>query len=168
MLINFKFPFNIFYFFLAVMRIRQASLADYEQIHAVRMAVKENVLSDPAKVTFQDYENMLLSAGRGWVCELRDKIVGFAIVDITQASVWALFVLPEFEGKGIGQALHERMLRWSFGDGGLKKLYLSTDPGTRAEAFYRKAGWKVNGMTENGERRFELVAENSKFYQSEI
>lgn len=143
------------------MQIRQATLANYEQIHAVRMAVKENVLSDPAKVTYADYKAMLLDAGRGWVCELADKIVGFAIVDITHASVWALFVLPEYEGKGIGRALHDQMLQWSFGHAGLKQLWLSTDPGTRAAAFYRKAGWQAEGMEENGEQRFRLLADNN-------
>lgn len=139
------------------MQIRKATLFDYEQIHAVRMAVKENKLSDPSRVTYQDYQDKL-HTGRGWVCEVADKIVGFAIVDFRNASVWALFVHPDFEGTGIGRALHDQMVSWSFSDGGLKKLFLSTDPGTRADAFYRKAGWQAKGMQENGELGFELLA----------
>jgi hypothetical protein len=33
---------------------------------------------------------------------------------------------------------------------------LGTAPGTRAEEFYRKAGWKETGTHGNGEIKFEM------------
>jgi hypothetical protein len=33
-------------------------------------------------------------------------------------------------------------------------MWLTTDPGTRAERFYRRAGWRVTG-SRNGELVFE-------------
>ena len=78
--------------------------------------------------------------GKGWVCETDNKIIGFAIVSVLDNNVWALFLDPQFEGKGIGKKLHDEMMDWYFSqtDAG---IWLSTAPGTRAEIFYRRAGW---------------------------
>ena len=137
------------------MLFRKAAVADIPGMSRVRMAVKENILSDPALVTPESYREMLEEKGTGWVCELEGVIVGFAIVDLEDANVWALFVDPEHDKKGIGRKLHELMLNYSF-EQGTDKLWLSTGPGTRAEAFYRKAGWQQTGFTTRGEIRFEM------------
>ena len=135
--------------------IRSATIADFAALHRVRMQVRENKLSDPAKVTFNDYAQMLEHNGAGWLCEAAGEVVGFAIADIKHSSIWALFVLPEWEGRGIGKKLHDMMVSWCFASTPLEYLWLTTDPGTRAEAFYQKAGWVPTGI-ENGEIRFEL------------
>lgn len=121
------------------------------------MAVLENKLSDPALVTHAMCRDMLLERGAGWVCEAEGKVVGFAIVDLTRSNVWALVVDPLFEKKGIGRKLHDLMVSWSFA-AGQPKLWLTTDPGTRAEAFYRKAGWVETGIEQNGEIRLNCIA----------
>ena len=141
------------------MLYRELTIEDFTAVHRVRMAVKENKLSDPTKVTFDDYAIMLKERGRGWLCESEGEVVGFAIADAAEGSIWALFVLPEFDGRGIGRALHDRMVSWCFGEASLSRLWLSTDPGTRAEAFYKKAGWQPIAVEENGEIRFELRKE---------
>lgn len=138
------------------MLFRKATIADFEKIHNVRMTVRENQLSDPGKVTFDDYLLMLEKQGIGWICETQDQLVAFAIADLEGGSIWALFVLPAFEGMGIGRKLLNLMLNYCFDCTTLEKLWLSTDPATRAEAFYSKAGWKKSGIEENGEIRFEL------------
>ncbi|WP_224997542.1 GNAT family N-acetyltransferase [Cesiribacter sp. SM1] len=137
--------------------IHQATIADYDALHGVRMAVRENKLSDPSKVTFKDYASMLEGQGKGWVCEDDGRIAGFAIADLQTASIWALFVLPDSEGRGVGKLLHHTMLEWCFEKARLPGLRLSTDPGTRAEAFYRRAGWQAAGAEANGEIRFVLT-----------
>ena len=138
------------------MLYRRAIIADFEGMHSVRMAVQENQLSDPGKVTFDNYALMLEKQGIGWVCEVKSQIVGFSIADLENSSIWALFVLPAFEGVGIGRKLHTLMVNWCFECTVLEKLWLSTDPATRAEAFYCKAGWEKSGVEENGEIRFKL------------
>ena len=135
------------------MFIRNAIAADIDQIMEVRMAVRENKLSDPSKVTNEDCRVMMEERGKGWVCEVGDQIVGFCIVDLEGKNLWALFLLPAFEFKGIGQKLHEKMIKWT-AQQQIDQLWLSTDPGTRAEGFYEKAGWKNTGLVENGEVRF--------------
>ena len=39
------------------------------------------------------------------------------------------------------------------------RLWLSTDPGTRAQRFYARAGWLSRGLQDNGELRFEREAD---------
>ena len=102
---------------LIKMAFREATLQDIPQIQIVRHAVKENVLSDPGLVTDEDCANYLTNRGKGWVCESNGKIVGFAIADLVDDNIWALFVDPHFEGQGIGRKLHEIMLDWYFSQG---------------------------------------------------
>jgi GNAT superfamily N-acetyltransferase len=73
----------------------------------------------------------------------------------------ALFVRPGFERKGIGRKLHDTMLDWFFGRSA-HTLWLSTEPNTRAEKFYRAAGWKETGRTKYGEVRFEMSCSDWK------
>lgn len=137
------------------MIFREATTHDIAAMHTVRMAVKENVLSNPALVTEAHYLRYLTTAGKGWVCEVEGTVAGFAIVDAEQGSVWALFVHPAYEGKGIGRTLQRLLLDWYFARH-TQTLWLTTAPGTRAEAFYRRTGWTPAGRLANGELRFEL------------
>lgn len=99
---------------------------------------------------------MLRERGRGWVAEAEGWIVGFAVADRSRANVWALFVDPEFKGRGAGRALHDAMMGWLFSSG-VEAAWLTTDPGTRAERFYRAAGWR-DVAPWHGEARYELSA----------
>jgi len=138
--------------------LRTALPSDIPQIQIVRNAVRENRLSNPALVTDADCLDFITRRGKGWVYEIDERIVGFAIADLLEENIWALFVHPDFEGQGIGKALHDTMLDWYF-DQGKTNVWLSTAPGTRAEVFYEKAGWRRNGMQEN-EVRFEMEVGN--------
>ena len=128
--------------------------------------MKENALSNPGLVTFEDYENYLTKRGKGWACEIDDRIVGFAIVDMVDNNVWALFVDPAFEAQGIGRKLHDSMLDWYFTQTNTT-LWLGTAPNTRAEKFYRTKGWREAGVHGKGEIKFEM-SKNSweKFHKT--
>ena len=143
------------------MFFREARVTDIPQIQKVRNSVRENTLSDPALITDQDCENYLLNRGKGWVCEIDGKIVGFSIVDLVDHNVWALFVQPGFDKNGIGKKLHDDMLNWYFSQTD-ETIWLGTAPNTRAEKFYRKAGWKELGIHGKGELKFEMDAGNWK------
>jgi len=127
--------------------IRQAFVNDIPQIQFVRNAVKENTLSDPGLVPDADVEDYILRRGRGWVWEEAGRIIGFSIVSVSDQNVWALFVEPGQDKKGIGRALHDTMMDWYFSQTD-QPIWLSTSPGTRAEGFYRKAGWQETGLYE--------------------
>ncbi len=44
-------------------------------------------------------------------------------------------------------------------------IWLSTSPGTRADQFYRKAGWVEAGIQGKAEIKFEMSAEQWNFHQ---
>jgi hypothetical protein len=46
------------------------------------------------------------------------------------------------------------MIDWLWSTGPYR-LWLTTQPGTRAQGFYEAAGWRLVGVTEGGEVRFE-------------
>ena len=143
------------------MLIRQASPNDIFQIQIVRNSVKENMLSDPALVTDDMCHDYITRRGKGWVCEIDNRIVGFSIVSIINKNVWALFIHPDFESKGIGRRLHDEMIDWYFTQTN-ETVWLSTSPQTRAESFYRKAGWSHVGMYGKGELLFQMSKDEWK------
>lgn len=135
---------------------REAKTEDVKRIQVVRHLVKENVLSNPALVTDEDCIDYLTVRGKGWVCEVDNVIVGFAIADLKDDNIWALFIQPEYEKMGIGRKLHKMMLDWYFSNN-KEKVWLSTAQHTRAETFYRKSGWTDIGITKSGEVKFEMT-----------
>lgn len=133
--------------------LRQATIADIPEMQRVRMSVRENRLVSTI-ITEEDIRSAIEESGRGWVVEADDRIVGFAVGNRTNGNIWALFVEPSQEGRGYGRLLHDEMIGWLWSQG-LRSLWLTTEPGTRAEGFYQRAGWQRAGVTENGEVRFE-------------
>jgi GNAT superfamily N-acetyltransferase len=140
------------------MTFREAKTEDIPQIQIVRNSVKENILSNPALVPDKDVEDYIHNRGKGWVCEIDNTIVGFAIVSVIDHNVWALFIQPGYDKKGIGKKLHDEMMNWYFSQTSTT-IWLGTAPGTRAENFYRTAGWKETGTHGKGEIKFEMTAE---------
>ena len=137
------------------MVFREARVEDIPQIQIVRHSVKENVLSNPALVTDQDCKEYMTQRGKGWVCETGDEIIGFAIVDLKDRNVWALFLKPEYEGKGMGKTLHRMMMDWYFAQT-KTTIWLATGFDTRAVQFYRMQGWEEVGLHGKNEIRFEM------------
>jgi GNAT superfamily N-acetyltransferase len=138
------------------MIFRLATSKDIPGIQLVRNAVKENRLSNPALVPDSDVDLYIHHRGRGWVCEIGNQIVGFSIADLQDDNIWALFVEPGFEKRGIGSKLQQLMLDWYF-EQGKDSVWLGTAPGTRAESFYRATGWKEIGTHGKGEVKFQLT-----------
>jgi len=134
---------------------REAKIEDIKQIQIVRNSVKENALSNPALVSDKDCEEFITVRGKGWVYEIDKTIVGFSIVDLKENNIWALFVHPTYEGQGVGNTLHLLMLDWYFRQT-QQTVWLGTAPNTRAEGFYKRAGWKVVGTHGKGETKFEM------------
>ena len=145
------------------MKIREAEVNDIPQIQRVRNLVKENRLSSPALVKDNDVEDYITRRGKGWVCEIDGEVVGFAIADLVDNNIWALFVHPDFERIGIGKNLHDEMLNWYFSQTD-QDVWLGTAPNTRAELFYLKAGWKLAGL-HGKEIKYEMTKNEWKFLQ---
>lgn len=140
------------------MTLRQATQSDIPAMQRVRLAVRENALSDPARITETDYIAALQDLGRTWVVEADGEIAAFATAYRT-GNIWALFVHPEHEGRGYGKLLHSTMIAWLWSLGHTR-IWLTTDPGTRAERFYISQGWQPCGIVSGGELRLELLKLN--------
>ena len=137
------------------MNYRIAVEADIPAMSAIRLAVLENRLRDPARITRQMYVDYLARLGRSWVCEIDGAVAGFACVDKTDASIWALFISPASEGLGIGKRLMALMTDYLFSLGH-DTLVLWTGAGTRADAFYRAQGWQRGAPNDGGDVEYSL------------
>ena len=138
---------------MSAMRI--AARGDIRAMFDVRLAVRENLLA-PGEVTEEDVQRAIEESGRGWVIEDGGRVVAFGIGDAGNRSIWALFVLPEYEGRGHGRLLHDTMVAW-LGSSSPRPIWLTTMPGTRADRFYRLLGWQAAGPAEDGQIRMELT-----------
>jgi hypothetical protein len=81
---------------------REATLADHSAITELRMSVVENVVTDPPTATHAGFVAFVTKVGKGWVAELNCEVIGFSMVN-RSGLIWALFLLPGFEGRGIGK-----------------------------------------------------------------
>ena len=132
--------------------IRNANRMDIPRLKDIRAGVRENRLRDPSRVTTEDYCWFIDNPGI-FVWEENGEIVGFSAADPRDGNIWALFMDEAHEGRGIGRALFERACTVLL-NAGCARMWLTTSPGTRAERFYRRAGWRVTGS-----RAGELVFE---------
>ena len=136
------------------MALRRAVAADIPGMQRVRASVKENRLVSTT-ISDEDVRVAIEETGRGWVVEEGGEVAAFAIGDATTGNIWALFVRPESERRGYARQLHDAMIDWLFA-AGLERLWLTTEPGTRAQRFYEAAGWTQAGTSAHGELRYEM------------
>lgn len=134
---------------------RMATLVDIPRMMEIRLAVKENVLSNPARVPYQMYVDYLELLGRGWVCEREGEVIAFSYAAKEDASIWALFVRPDCEGLGAGKALLALAVEWLFSLGN-ETVTLGTAANTRADRFYQRQGWARGEMKDAVEVYYTL------------
>jgi hypothetical protein len=84
--------------------LRAATAQDIPAMQRIRRAVRENAPREPAQVTAADYGRRIAVPGTSWVAERDGRVVGFGVADRPSRSLWALFVDPDSEGRGIGRA----------------------------------------------------------------
>ncbi|MES2074219.1 MAG: GNAT family N-acetyltransferase [Pseudomonadota bacterium] len=125
---------------------RQATVADIPAMSRIRLAVRENTLADPSRITQQMYLDYLERLGRGWVAEVHGEIAGFCYAASQDASIWALFIAPEHEGRGCAKRLLALAVGWLF-ELGNDEVQLSTAANTRADRFYAVQGWSRGPLT---------------------
>ncbi len=137
------------------MIFREATIGDIPALSEIRLSVRQNVLSDPRKVTPEMYADYLGVSGKGWLCEIDGQVVGFSVASLGDASIWALFVKPGYEGRGIGTRLLKLATGWLF-DMGASSICLSTEAGTRADRVYEGQGWRRGEIKPGGEVGYRL------------
>ena len=126
-------------------KIREASLVDIPATFGIRTASRENAMTEEALresgITPESVATLLQTSGKCWVADADDRLVGFCIANCGSKSIWALFILPAYEGRGIGRRLLEIAVDWLW-QNGVEEIWLTTETKTRAEGFYEYLGWQ--------------------------
>jgi GNAT superfamily N-acetyltransferase len=139
--------------------LREATAADLPGITRVRTSVRENLLTveqlRARGITEASIAASLLGDSKGWVAEHEGEIVAFAIADRATRSIFALFVLPDWEGRGLGSQLLDLALGWLCASGA-GVVWLTTGPDTKAAGFYERWGWVATGQEAGGDTRYEI------------
>jgi GNAT superfamily N-acetyltransferase len=143
---------------------REATGADMPGITRVRTSVVENALTivqlEERGITEASVAASFLADSKGWVAVEADEIVAFSIADRATQSIFALFVLPGYEDRGIGSRLLDLALGWLWNNGA-ERVWLTTGAGTKAVRFYEKRGWKATGTGPRGDLRYECARPSS-------
>jgi len=147
-----------------VISFREATGVDVPGISRVRTSVVENALTveqlEERGITNASVAASFLTDSKGWVALQEEEIVAFSIADRATQSIFALFVLPGYEGRGIGGRLLELALGWLWKNGA-ERVWLTTGSGTRAVRFYEHRGWKCTGKGPRGDLRYECARPSS-------
>ena len=133
---------------------REATGADLPGITRVRTSVIENALTieqlEERGITEASVAASFLTDSKGWVALQGDEMVAFSIADRATQSIFALFVLPGYEDRGIGSRLLDLALGWLWNNGA-ERVWLTTGAGTKAVRFYEKRGWEYTGKGPRGD-----------------
>lgn len=129
-------------------KIRKAVVDDIDAIYHVRTSVKENHLSEEALIAFGITREAARQAVINntfpiWCAFVENQLVGFSSAKEEGYELESLFVLPEFEGRGIGSALYEVAIKWLVDKNPHQPLSLNTEKAARAFLFYQRRGWIV-------------------------
>jgi len=139
------------------MTIRPATTSDISDIFAIRTSVRENRLSleqlRHMGITEESISSIISGQDCAWIAEVNDMAVGFAMADVEEGCVFALFVRQEWGNQGVGKQLMEKVE--SFLLARHEAIWLETDGSSRAAGFYAHLGWKRAAELENGDIRFE-------------
>lgn len=139
--------------------IRAAAVEDIESIFEIRTSVSQNHLSreqmSALGITPQVLAEAIKEGPCVWIAEVDGKPAAFSMIDSTEGEVFAMFVSPPYENRGLGRllmkvaeaALFERH----------DTIYLITDGRNevRANGFYQRLGWTVVDKADEDDVRYE-------------
>lgn len=137
--------------------LRDAALADIETIFTIRTSVKENHLSREEMaelgITPQTVADIIAESPCIWLADVDGKPAGFAMAITEEACLFAMFVLPQFEGLGVGKLLLKKAEAFLLAEH--PTIWLETAASSRAATFYQRNGWLPVGEQDGEDIRLE-------------
>lgn len=140
-------------------QIRLATQDDIDTLFAIRTSVVQNHLTRKQMaelgITPQVLADSIREAPCAWIAEVDGQPAAFSMVDLTEGEVFAMFVLPAYENRGLARQL------MAVAEAALFEhhdtLYLITDgrDEIRANGFYQHLGWSVAGRVDGDDVRYE-------------
>ncbi len=90
-----------------------------------------------------------------WIAEVQGKPVAFSMVDLAEGEVFAMFVLPAYENRGLGRLLMAVAEQALFEHH--EEISLITDGrgDVRANGFYQRLGWSVIDDVDGDDVRYQ-------------
>ena len=137
-----------------MLRLRPATMVDLPRIWEVRHGTVENRPTDRSLVTDTEVA-WYLNDAIFLVSEDDEGVQGFVCANHQTGYVWALFVIDGAQGHGHGTALLDEAIE-RLRQAGHRQAFLTTDPETKAAAFYRSKGWHKVGVDIRGEAVFRV------------
>lgn len=137
--------------------IRAAQPSDVDGIFDVRTSVAENHLSREEMqrmgITESVVADMIEHNQCAWVATVNGQVIGFSMILPDEGCLFAAFVLPDYEGRGIGRSLVELAEHELFKHH--ETAWLETDKNSRAAQFYMQLGWGNNKNINGTDIRLE-------------
>lgn len=133
------------------LKYRPAQSEDAEECVALRGKTRQNAASEEwlrsIGVTSKSWgEGIHSGTLPGHVCTVGGNIIGYCFGARETGEIVVLALLPDFENRGIGRELLNRMVQ-ELAELGHSRLFLgcSPDPMSRSHGFYRHLGWSSTG-----------------------
>jgi len=146
--------------------VRQATVADIETLFDIRTSVAENQQSraelKAEGITHDTLAELMKGDARAWIAEVDGTPAAFSMAKGDEATVFAMFVRPEFNGRGLGRLLMDAAEDYLFARHDLIWLHTSEEQDIRAHGFYRKRGWVAVGAAERHNIRYEKRRESAR------
>ncbi|CDG80944.1 GNAT family N-acetyltransferase [Janthinobacterium agaricidamnosum] len=143
--------------------VRIATGHDIDTVFEIRTSVRQNHLSREQLAEMGITPEALLDAidggdARIWIAEMDGAAAAFAMADADEGTVFAMFVRPQYEGRGLGRLLMQEAEAFLFARKEL--IWLVTDAASeiRANGFYQRLGWRQAGAIVDGDIRYEKTA----------
>ena len=139
--------------------IRVATVGDVDSLFAIRTSVAQNHLSREQMAALGITPEVLTQAIRDsdcvWIADVEGQPVAFTMIDQAEGELFALFVRPGYENRGLGRQLMAVAETALFARH--ERIFLITDGRDliRANGFYRRLGWSVVGQEEDHDVRYE-------------
>jgi GNAT superfamily N-acetyltransferase len=103
------------------MNIRITQRDDIDTLFEIRTGVIENQQSREEiaelGITSRSVAIILKTDCCAWVAEIDDRPIAFSIANAPEKTIFGIFVLPSFEGRGAGRALMRAAENWLWSKG---------------------------------------------------